>query len=65
MNAERYQVTVTSAGRPAIHGWWGREETARAAFTKWIGEYGNLPDARVTLMDEETGTVLTTWPDEG
>lgn len=64
MNPERYHVTLTSAGRPVMQGWWGSEETARDKFRDWIGEQGSMPDARVTLVDEETGETLTTWPEE-
>lgn len=46
-----------------MHGWWGSETTARRKFTSWVGEYSTLPDARITLADEETGETLTTWPD--
>ena len=63
MNPERYHVVLESAGRPMMHGWWASEATARDKFRDWIGERGSMPDARVTLVDEETGTVLTTWPD--
>ncbi|WP_267133440.1 hypothetical protein [Streptomyces sp. RB17] len=40
------------------------EETARAKYKRWIGSVGNMPEPRVTLTDEETGTVLTAWPTE-
>jgi len=29
---------------------------------EWVGS--GVADARVTLVDEETGTVLTTWPQD-
>jgi hypothetical protein len=64
MRPDRYHLLLASAGRPVQHGWWAREETARAKFTRWVGEYGALPDARVTLTDEETSETLTTWPAE-
>jgi hypothetical protein len=64
MNPTRYHLTLTSAGRPVQHGWWDRETTARRKFTSWIGEYGSMPDARVTLVDEDTGETLTEWPAE-
>jgi hypothetical protein len=60
----RFHLTLTSDGRPMMHGWWAREATARAQVTTWIGSWGELPGARVTLVDEETGATLTTWPDE-
>lgn len=60
----RYHLTLTSAGRLVQQGWWGSEATARRKFRDWIGEWGELPDARVTLIDEETGTLLTEWPAE-
>ena len=47
-----------------MHGWWASRPTAEAKFTRWIGEHGNVTGARVTLVDEETGETLTTWPDE-
>lgn len=61
-NPGRYRLTLTTAGRPVQHGWWGSEETARSKFTRWIGEYGAMPGARVTLVDEETGEELDSWP---
>ncbi|GHE15565.1 hypothetical protein [Streptomyces alanosinicus] len=43
----------------------GKEEgTARDKFRRWIGEYGSMPGARLTLTDEETGDVLAAWPDQ-
>ena len=47
-----------------MHGWWGSEATARGKFTTWIGEHGDADGARITLVDDETGETLTTWPDE-
>jgi hypothetical protein len=63
VNPGRYHLTLTRDGRPAMHGWWGSEVVARAKVTEWIGSWGQ-PGARVTLVDEETGATLTTWPDE-
>lgn len=60
----RYHLLLASAGRPVQHGWWGSEETARDKFRRWVGEYGGMPAARVTLTDEETGDVLAAWPDQ-
>jgi hypothetical protein len=60
-NPERYHLTLTSADRPVAQGWWGSEAVARAKFTEWVG--GGVADARVTLVDEETGETLTTWPE--
>jgi hypothetical protein len=59
----RYHLTLTSDGRPAMHGWWGSETVAQDKATAWIGAWGR-PGATVTLVDEQAGTVLTTWPDE-
>ncbi|MCX4480262.1 hypothetical protein OOK44_28040 [Streptomyces cellulosae] len=64
MDNDRYRVTVSSAGRPAISEWWSREEVARGKFRDWAGQCGGLPDVRVTLCDEETGVTLTEWPEE-
>ena len=64
MNPDRFHLTLTSAGRPVMHGWWAQEATARDLLPVWVGSWGSVPDARVTLVDEETGSVLTTWPDE-
>lgn len=64
MNPDRYHLTLTANGRPMMHGWWAREDTARAQVAVWIGSWGDLPDARITLVDEEAGETLTTWPGE-
>lgn len=37
---------------------------ARDKFVAWVGAYGAMPDGTVTLVDEDTGPVLRTWPDE-
>ncbi|UOB09100.1 hypothetical protein MQE23_08545 [Streptomyces sp. HP-A2021] len=63
MNPERYHLTLSRDGRPAMHGWWGRETVARDRFRDWVGDWGRS-GARITLVDEDTGTVLTAWPDE-
>jgi hypothetical protein len=62
VNPGRYHLTLTSAGRAMMHGWWGSEAVARRQFTVWIGERGSMPDARITLVDEETGETLDEWP---
>lgn len=64
MNPERFHLTLTSAGRRVMQGWWSLESTARAQLPVWVGSWGGLPDARITLVDEVTGVVLTTWPEE-
>jgi hypothetical protein len=61
---ERYHLTLTATGRPVQHGWWASEATARRKFTSWIGSWGELPGARIFLVDEETDETLTAWPDE-
>ncbi|MCX4704389.1 hypothetical protein [Streptomyces sp. NBC_01373] len=60
---ERYHLTLSVDDRPVQQGWWGSEATARSKFRAWVGDWGT-PGARVVLVDEETGAVLTTWPEE-
>jgi len=64
MDDQRYHLTLTLDGRPAMNGWWASEKTARRQFTTWIGERGSMPGVRIVLTDEATGERLTTWPDE-
>lgn len=59
----RYHLTLTRDGHPAMHGWWDRETVARDRLRGWIGDWGG-PGVRITLVDEDTGTTLTEWPDE-
>ena len=61
---ERFRITVSSAGRPVMRGWWADEARARDKFRDWIGSHRDLVEPHFTLVDEETGTVLTTWPGE-
>ncbi|MCI3277547.1 hypothetical protein [Streptomyces cylindrosporus] len=63
MSPERFHLTLATGDRPTMHGWWGREETARGKFDSWVGTWGT-PGARVSLVDEENGSLLTAWPDE-
>lgn len=61
---DRFRVTLAAADCDVMTGWWASEATARRKFRDWIGEHGGRPGARITLADEETGTMLTTWPGE-
>jgi hypothetical protein len=63
MPEQRFHLALAVAGRPVAHGWWRSETVARGKFTAWIGAWGR-PGARITLTDEETGRLLTTWPEE-
>jgi hypothetical protein len=60
VNPERFHLTLTSAGRPVAHGWWGNETVARGKFVEWIG--WGVPGARVVLVDEDSGETLDDWP---
>ncbi|MEU7428617.1 hypothetical protein [Streptomyces sp. NPDC040750] len=60
--AGRFHLLLATSGRPVQHGWWNRETTARDKFRRWIGAYGDMPDARITLTDDETTRVLAAWP---
>ncbi|MER5584138.1 hypothetical protein ABT090_21200 [Streptomyces asoensis] len=62
MTGDRYHLTLTSTGRPVMHGWWASEAVARSQYATWIGSWGELPDARIQLDDEETGETVTSWP---
>lgn len=62
MSTGRFLVALTTRGRPVVRGWWADEATARHKYVAWIGEYGSLPGARVTLTDEVDGSTVTTRP---
>lgn len=64
MDDQRYHLTLSTGPQPVMHGWWGERATADRKFRTWIGEHGSVDGARVTLVDEETGETLTTWPTE-
>jgi hypothetical protein len=61
---DRHHLTLTLDGEPAMQGWWASEATARRKFSSWIGERGSMPGVRITLVDEETGLLLESWPVE-
>ncbi|MEU4171036.1 hypothetical protein AB0F46_29670 [Streptomyces sp. NPDC026665] len=60
---ERYHLTLRSHDVPVMHGYWASRSTAEGKFTRWIGEHGSIAGARVTLVDEETGNPLQSWPE--
>ena len=64
IDPDRYHTTLHLDGRPALHGWWGSEAIARDQVRDLVGRHGQ-PGARITLVDEETGAVLTEWPGNG
>ncbi|MFE0470446.1 hypothetical protein ACFW2V_02370 [Streptomyces sp. NPDC058947] len=59
----RYHVTLIVDSRPMMQGWWGSEAVARGKFREWVGGRGKA-GVRITLVDEDTGTLLTSWPEE-
>ncbi|MER5875415.1 hypothetical protein ABT119_05740 [Streptomyces sp. NPDC001910] len=61
---DRYHLLLTLDGRPAMHGWWSEESTARRQFSSWVGERGDMPGVRIVLIDEDDGTVIHRWPEE-
>jgi hypothetical protein len=60
----RYHLLLTTHRRPVQHGWWESEAIALRKFTRWVGEYGSMPNARITLTDEDTGERLAAWPED-
>ncbi|MEU8902218.1 hypothetical protein [Streptomyces mirabilis] len=64
MDDQRYHLTLTSAARPVMHGYWGDRATADDKFRRWIGEHGTVDGARISLVDEQEQQVLASWPDE-
>lgn len=63
IDPERYRLTLTLDGQPALHGWWGSEAPARRKFAATVGEYGR-DGTHVILVGTETGDVLTSWRSE-
>jgi hypothetical protein len=63
VNAGRFHLTLFSGGRPVAHGWWADRGTADTKLVAWVREFA-VDEPRLTLVDEETGAELTTWPDE-
>ncbi|MGX4694340.1 hypothetical protein [Streptomyces sp. JNUCC 63] len=59
---QRYYLTLTAGSRIVLQGWWASEATARRKFSGWVGAYGHLHGVRITLVDEETGQTLASWP---
>ena len=45
---QRYHLALTIDGRPAMH--------------SWIGEYGSVTGARITLTDQADDRELAAWP---
>lgn len=60
--SDRYHLQLTVDGRPVMHGWWAQHATADRKMAAWIGEYGSLDGARITLTDEEQDQELASWP---
>ncbi|MFD5454910.1 hypothetical protein [Streptomyces olivaceus] len=57
MNSDRYRLTLVADDRPTLQGWRESETVARRKFSAWVG-HGNRHGAQITLIDEETDSVL-------
>jgi hypothetical protein len=57
----RFHLTLSLDGRPAMDGWWGSEDTARTQFTAVVGKHGR-DGATVVLVDTTRGEQLASWP---
>ncbi|SFT31795.1 hypothetical protein SAMN04487982_12411 [Streptomyces sp. ok210] len=65
MDNLRFCLTLSTHGRPVMHGWWPDLKTAEKKFTSWVGERGSRKGTRITLTDEaDGGRLLKVWPDE-
>ncbi|MGV9394533.1 hypothetical protein ACWDQL_36255 [Streptomyces olivaceus] len=56
MNSDRYRLTLVADGRPTLQGW--RENATVARRKLGRAGHGNRPGAQITLIDEETDSVL-------
>jgi hypothetical protein len=61
---ERFHLTLSTAGRTVIHGWWTTEATAHSKYRNWIDTYSTLPDAHVALAELTNSgeQLLASWP---
>jgi hypothetical protein len=62
---ERFHLILTSTGRPVSHGWWSDRTVAHGKFLSWVGAYGTIPGARLTLVDEVEARTLAAWANPG
>ncbi|MFF1563795.1 hypothetical protein ACFVY1_09745 [Streptomyces sp. NPDC058293] len=63
---DRYRVTLTTGGAVVMQGAWSNRETGQRKFRSWIGSYGSIPGARITLAEQaadESWGDLEAWPD--
>lgn len=61
---ERFHLTLSTAGRAVMHGWWPDEATADRKWKRWRREFVDMPNVSVTLIDTADGRVIHRWPDE-
>lgn len=59
----RFHITKSATGHPLASGWWAGEDAARDRFRVLVEEFGGLPGAIITLVDELERTTLAAWPE--
>ncbi|MFF0087662.1 hypothetical protein ACFYR1_49780 [Streptomyces canus] len=61
-----FHLTLTSSGRPVMHGWWSGKATAEGKFSEWIGSHSAIEGAAVVLAERagDGERVLMSWPVE-
>ncbi|WP_327578468.1 hypothetical protein [Streptomyces sp. NBC_00145] len=63
---DRYRVTLMTGSAVVMQGVWPNRETGQRKFRSWIGSYGSIPDARITLAEQtadDSWSDLKAWPD--
>ncbi|MBM9623994.1 hypothetical protein ACFQ60_03530 [Streptomyces zhihengii] len=61
MTTGRHHLLLTIHGKPAMHGWWEKHDTADRMRAAWTGEYGDTPGVRIVLVDQLDDSELS-WP---
>jgi hypothetical protein len=51
VDSERFHLTLSSAGRLVMQGWWGKLSTAEHQYLSWIGLWGSIDDALIVLAE--------------
>jgi hypothetical protein len=62
---ERFHLTLTAEGAPAMHGWWGKRPTAEHQYRSWIGSWGSIDGASIVLAERADAgeRVIASWPE--
>jgi hypothetical protein len=63
---EQFHLILSADSQPVMNGWWSKQPTAEHQYLSWIGSWGSIDGARITLAErtDDGERVIASWPED-